>query len=91
MKTATLPSLRVEPALRQAAEDVLREGETLSSLIEHSLRAQVLARQTQTEFVARGIAAGEQARRTGEYFSADHVHAELREMRDELVAAKASR
>ena len=30
MKTATFPSLRVEPELREAAESVLEEGETLS-------------------------------------------------------------
>ena len=29
MKSATLPSLRVEPELREAAESVLQEGETL--------------------------------------------------------------
>ena len=33
MKTATFPSLRVEAELREAAESVLREGETLTSLI----------------------------------------------------------
>ena len=29
MKTATIPSLRVDPELRSAAEDVLVEGEAL--------------------------------------------------------------
>ena len=38
MKSATLPSLRVEPRLRDAAESVLLEGETLSSLLETSVR-----------------------------------------------------
>jgi len=38
MKTASLPSLRVDPELRQAAESVLREGESLSQLIETSVR-----------------------------------------------------
>lgn len=28
MKSASIPALRVESALRQAAEDVLRDGET---------------------------------------------------------------
>lgn len=38
MKTATFPSLRVEAELREAAESVLREGETLTSLIETAVR-----------------------------------------------------
>ena len=33
MKNATLPSLRVEPELREAAESVLLAGETLSAFI----------------------------------------------------------
>jgi len=41
MKTASLPSLRVDPELRQAAESVLLDGESLSSLMESSLRASV--------------------------------------------------
>ena len=56
MKTATIPSLRVEPALREAAEAVLREGETLSGFVEASLRAQVRQRQLQDEFIRRGLA-----------------------------------
>ena len=56
MKTATIPSLRVEPALREAAESVLREGETLSGFVESSLRAQVRQRQLQDEFIKRGLA-----------------------------------
>ncbi len=38
MKSATLPSLRVDPALREAAEAVLEEGETLSSFVEQAVR-----------------------------------------------------
>ncbi len=34
MKTASIPSLRVEPELRRAAEAVLHEGESLSSFLE---------------------------------------------------------
>ena len=85
MKTATFPSLRVEPELRQAAEAVLREGESLSSFVEESIRADVDRRRTRSEFVARGLAAREEARRTGEYFAADEVHRELEAL---LVAAE---
>lgn len=38
MKTASMPSLRVAPQLREAAEAVLHEGETLSAFMEQSLR-----------------------------------------------------
>jgi hypothetical protein len=34
MKTATIPSLCVDPELRAAAESVLKEGETLSAFVE---------------------------------------------------------
>jgi hypothetical protein len=80
MKTATLPSLRVEPELRKAAEAVLHEGESLSSFMEQSLRDEVNRRRMQLEFIARGLASRDEARRTNEYFGADGVHAELRGM-----------
>ncbi|HQX34225.1 MAG TPA: YlcI/YnfO family protein, partial [Dokdonella sp.] len=78
--TATLPPLRVEPELREAAEAALREGESLSNLMEQSLRDEVNRRRNQAEFIARGLAAREEARRTGVYYTADEVHAELRDM-----------
>jgi predicted transcriptional regulator len=80
MKTATIPSLRVDPELRQAAENVLQEGETLSSFVEQSLRLNIDHRRMQQAFVARGLASRDEAQRTGEYFPADQVLAELDEM-----------
>lgn len=62
MKSASLPSLRVDPALREAAEAVLQEGETLSSFVEHSVRAQVQQRQQQEAFIARGLASRDSAK-----------------------------
>ena len=73
MKTASIPSLRVEPTLRRAVEAVLREGESLSSFLETSLRAQVAERQLQQTFITHGLASREDARRTGVYHSADDV------------------
>ncbi len=87
MKKATIPSLRVSEEFREAAESVLREGETLSAFVEESLRRQIEIRRTQDEFIARGLASRDEARRTGLYFSADDVHAELRAM---LAAKKAA-
>ena len=77
MKTASLPSLRVDPALRQAAEAVLQEGETLSSFVEQSVRAQVQLRQQQEAFMARGLASRDSARASGRYIEAAEVLAGL--------------
>jgi len=70
----------VEPELRAAAESVLKDGETLSGLMEEALKKQVHYRKTQAEFIARGLAAREEAKRSGEYYDADEVHDELRAM-----------
>lgn len=56
MKTASLPSLRVDSELRHAAESVLLEGENLSSFMEQSLRVNIERRQVQQAFLARGLA-----------------------------------
>jgi predicted transcriptional regulator len=80
MKTATIPSLRVDPELRHAAESVLQEGETLSSFVEQSLRISIDHRRAQQAFIARGLASRDEAQRTGEYFTADEVLRELDEM-----------
>ncbi len=77
MKTSTFPSLRVDPALRKAAEDVLQEGETLSSFVEHSVRAQIRLRQQREEFIARGLASRDKASVTGIYYEAAEVLEEL--------------
>ncbi len=70
MKTATFPSLRVDPTLRQAAEDVLQEGESLSAFVEHAVRAQIAQRQSQEAFIARGLASRDSAKASGRYVTA---------------------
>jgi predicted transcriptional regulator len=80
MKSSTIPSLRVEPDLRKAAESVLCEGETLSSFMEESLRAGIMHRKAKQEFISRGLVSRDEARQTGEYFSAESVHEQLRSM-----------
>jgi predicted transcriptional regulator len=67
MKTATIPSIRVEPELREQVENVLVEGETLSQFVENSVRESVQRRRTQSEFVARGLASLANAKATGIY------------------------
>ena len=77
MKTATLPPLRVEPELRQAAEAVLHDGESLSGLMEKSLRDEVNRRRMQAEFIARGLASRDEAKRTGLYVTVEESLAGL--------------
>lgn len=79
MKVASLPSLRVEPALREAAEAVLEDNESLSSLMETAIRDLVQRRQVRQEFLRRGIESLEHYRRTGISYSAESVFAEMRE------------
>ena len=73
MKSATFPSLRVDPALRQAAEEVLLEGESLSGFVEQSVRESIDRRKAQEEFIARGLASRKKARRSGKYVASATV------------------
>jgi hypothetical protein len=91
MKTATIPPLRVDPELRQAAEAVLHQDESLSAFVEASLRANVTRRQLQRDFIARGLASRDESRRTGKYFDAADVHAELEGMLKAALAGKGER
>ena len=65
MKTAAIPAVRVPPELRQAAEDALQAGETLSGFIEESVRRNVEYRQAQKAFIERGLGSAETARKSG--------------------------
>lgn len=85
MKTAILPSVRVDPALRASVESLLEAGETLSGFVEHAVRQTVMRRQNQAEFVARGLMSLENAKRTGEYVDSDDVVGKLAQ---KLAAAK---
>jgi predicted transcriptional regulator len=73
MKSATIPSLRVEPQLRQAVECSLNSDETLSSFMEQALRDQVNRRKIQNEFIARGLVSRDKAKQNGEYYSTNDV------------------
>lgn len=80
MKTATIPSLRVAPELRAAAENILQEGETLSSFVEDAIRSSIERRHVQSEFISRGLASRDEAKRSGEYLSSDSVLKDLDRM-----------
>lgn len=73
MKIATIPSLRVDPELRRSAESVLHDGESLSGFVEHTIRQTIAYRQTEKEFITRGLMARDQARQTGYYVEASAV------------------
>ena len=76
-KTSTIPPLRVNEKVRAAAEAALMEGETLSGFVLEAIQFNIQRRAMQQEFVSRGLAARNEARRTGKYVSADQVLAGL--------------
>lgn len=85
MKTTSLPPLRVSPALRKAAEEVLEEGETLSSLVLGAVTRDVEIRKQERDFIARGLASSRKAKQTGKYVAADVV---LDKLDKHLAAAR---
>jgi hypothetical protein len=85
MKSASFPSLRVDPALREAAEGVLQEGESLSSFVEQSVRVEIERRRAQEEFIARGLASRDKAQRSVKYISSAVV---LKGLESHLAKAK---
>ena len=61
---------------------MLREGESLSRFVEDSLRRQIEQRRLRNEFIARGLAARESAKSSGEYASKEEVMDSLRGILD---------
>jgi predicted transcriptional regulator len=59
---------------------VLAQGETLSMFIEDSLKKHIAYRQSERDFIARGMASAARAKESGVYYSGESVLAELREM-----------
>lgn len=84
MKTATLPPVRVEPALRSDAEAVLDEGESLSDFVATCVRDGITWRRTQDAFLARARDAVERSERENNGITPQEV---LRRMDDRLAAA----
>ncbi len=82
MKTASLPSVRVEPELRSQVEGLLQAGETLSEFVENAVRQAAQQRVQQGEFVARGMASLAKARRTGKLIESEAVMAQLQQRLD---------
>ena len=76
-KTSTFPPLRVNDEVRSAAEAALVDGETLSGFVLEAIQYNIQRRAMQHEFISRGLAARDAARRTGKYVSAEAVLAGL--------------
>lgn len=87
MNETVKPAVIDDEEFHAAAESVLREGETVADLIDRSARAEVEYRREQSAFVARGLAALEEAERTSIWYSTEDV---LSMMRARLDAAKAA-
>lgn len=87
MKSASLPPIRFEPELRQQLEEVLAEGETLTSLVEYAVRQELIRRIAESEFHQRGFDSLARAKETGVYVNAEDVFSGLEER---LRAAKAA-
>lgn len=90
MKTATLPSLRVEPELRGAIEDLLEKGESLSSFVEQSIRESIDRRRTQAEFIRRGLQSRDMAQQDNSYVDAAQVMVRLETLLAEAKTGKPS-
>ena len=81
MKTAQLPPVRVEPAVREAIESVLQEGESLSQFVEMAAVQAARRRKAQQDFLVRGRASMARAKETGEFHP---LHGALDQMRTRL-------
>ncbi len=57
---------------------MLREGETLSSFVADAVEERIRNRVHEEEFIRRGLASGEKARRSGKYTPATSVVEGLR-------------
>jgi len=93
MKSAHLPSVRIEPELRVALESVLQQGETLSEFVETSVRQALRQRSLQAEFVARGLSSLQAARQNQDLLEAqdvlDTLQARLAKARTRRVSSQA--
>lgn len=80
MKTASIPSLRVDTQLREAAIEVLNDGETLSSFVTLALRESIDRRRHDADFLARGISARDTALTNHDTVAASRVIEKLEQL-----------
>ena len=77
-KSRTIPPLRVSEQLRADVESVLEPGETLSAFLMDAVSRSIDFRKSQQDFLARGMASADRARKKGGYVPADKAIAGLR-------------
>ena len=77
-KSRTIPPLRVSEQLRADAESVLAPGETLSAFVMDAVSRTIDFRKSQLDFLARGMASAERARKEVGYVPAAKALANLR-------------
>lgn len=87
MKTAQLPPVRVEPAVRAEIESALQDGESLSQFVETAVLQAARRRKADQEFLARGRASLAEAKATGEFYPARVVLGEMQARLDERMMA----
>jgi microcompartment protein CcmL/EutN len=88
MNAKLFVSVHVTPEVHDVIETVLLEGESVSRFVEQAILRKVVDRRRQSNFVARGIASREEARRNANYIPADEMLARLSR---KLDTAKAQR
>lgn len=78
MKTSTLPAVRVTPEVRALIESVLKDGESLSTFIEETVKRQAHWRKEDEAFYARAAKASQNLRDGGKFYTAEESIARLR-------------
>jgi hypothetical protein len=90
MRTATLPAVRVSPDTRALIESVLKEGESLSTFIEETVRKHAAWRKEDEAFHARAALASKRLAEGGKFFTAEEsiarLRAQVQRARDKLAA-----
>jgi hypothetical protein len=69
MRTATLPAVRVSPDTRALIESVLKEGESLSTFIEETVKKHAAWRKEDEAFHARAALASKRLAEGGKFFT----------------------
>ncbi len=83
MRSATFPSVRTTPEIREFVESVLRPGESLSTFIEEAVHERARWRKEDETFQARAMQASRQVDDGGPTISADESITRLKAMLDQ--------
>ncbi len=89
MRTATFPTVRTTPQIREFVESVLRPGESLSTFIEETVHERARWRKEDEAFQARAMQASRQVDEGGPTISAEESMARLKAMLDQHQQALA--